>query len=130
MNTTYYRVSLKALIRNSKNEALLVKEHGDKWSLPGGGIEHGETVHQALARELYEECKITAPFTEKVIGIETMPLVTHDVWLMWAVYEISIADGFEFGVGEDATDIAFIDPEKLKDGKHRAGKLTYKYMTR
>lgn len=39
--TTFYRVSVKALIKNDKNEILVVKESQDFWSLPGGGLDHG-----------------------------------------------------------------------------------------
>jgi 8-oxo-dGTP pyrophosphatase MutT (NUDIX family) len=49
-----YRVSAKAIIIR-ENKILLVKETGNWWSLPGGGIDHGETVVTALSRELSEE---------------------------------------------------------------------------
>lgn len=38
---TFYRVSIKALIKNDKGEILVVKEHQDKWEPPGGGLDHG-----------------------------------------------------------------------------------------
>jgi 8-oxo-dGTP pyrophosphatase MutT (NUDIX family) len=56
--TTFYRVSLKAINCNSNGEVLVVKENGSAWSLPGGGIDHEETIHGALKRELYEEALI------------------------------------------------------------------------
>lgn len=53
-----YRVSIKALIID-KNKILLVKEWDDEWwSFPGGGIEHGESIQQALYREITEELGI------------------------------------------------------------------------
>ena len=53
-----YRVSVKALIID-KDKILLVKEWDDEWwSFPGGGIEHGESMQQALCREIREELGI------------------------------------------------------------------------
>ena len=54
-----YRVSIKALIID-KDKILLVKEWNDEWwSFPGGGIEHGESIQQALYREISEELGIS-----------------------------------------------------------------------
>ena len=39
---TFYRVSVKALIKNEQDQVLVIKENQDTWSLPGGGLDHGE----------------------------------------------------------------------------------------
>jgi len=43
------------LIRNSKNEILLIYRRG-KWDLPKGKTEAGETMEQTALREVEEEC--------------------------------------------------------------------------
>lgn len=54
-----YRVSVKALILH-ESKILLVKEWDDEWwSFPGGGIEHGESIQDALYREIHEELGIS-----------------------------------------------------------------------
>lgn len=57
-----YRKSVAAFILNSKNEVLLVKpiRYGEKeWTVPGGGIETGETAEEAVWREIREEVGLT-----------------------------------------------------------------------
>ncbi|MBQ8992321.1 NUDIX domain-containing protein, partial [Candidatus Saccharibacteria bacterium] len=54
----YYRLSVKAKLVDG-GRVLLVKEDGKDWDLPGGGVEHGETINEALQRELFEETGIT-----------------------------------------------------------------------
>ncbi|MEV1046687.1 NUDIX hydrolase [Streptomyces sp. NPDC049916] len=54
------RVQLVIGIIRQGNEILLVREGlgtdgGMRWSLPGGGVEDGELMHEALRRELREE---------------------------------------------------------------------------
>ena len=53
----FYRFSVHAVITNSEGNVLLLKQtYGDKrWGLPGGGVEPGETIHEAIKRECNEE---------------------------------------------------------------------------
>lgn len=57
----YIGVSVGALILNNKHELLLLKrsmqarnEKG-KWEAPGGGVHFGETLEEAIKREMMEE---------------------------------------------------------------------------
>ncbi len=55
-----YRVAIRAMIIQG-NKVLLVKEKSDDWwALPGGGVDHGETVESSLIREIVEELGVPA----------------------------------------------------------------------
>lgn len=53
----FYRLSSHAVISNSAGQILLLKANyaNYAWGLPGGGLDRGETIHQALLRECFEE---------------------------------------------------------------------------
>lgn len=52
-----FRLSSHGVIQNPAGEILLLKaDYGQKsWGLPGGALEPGETIHEALLRECEEE---------------------------------------------------------------------------
>jgi len=60
-----FYVGVHALIINAKNEILITKrsKHDNyfpsHWDLPGGSVDMGETVEEAMVREVNEEIGIT-----------------------------------------------------------------------
>lgn len=54
-------LGVRIIIRDEQERVLLVRHtYIPGWFLPGGGVERGETLHQAAVKELLEECNIEA----------------------------------------------------------------------
>ena len=66
----FYRMSSHAVIQNSEQQILLLKaSYADAaWGLPGGALDMGETIHEALYRECLEElgCDIEVQYLSGV----------------------------------------------------------------
>ncbi len=113
--TTFYRVSLKAVIRNDNDEVLVNQEGtSDSWNLPGGGWDHGETEYEALARELKEEVGYEGNFTAQPYKTAVFWLESKQAWLLWIVYNVR-PENLNFSAGEHSSKITFINPKSLKD---------------
>lgn len=123
-----FRVSLKALIRNQYNHVLVVKESGrGYWDLPGGGMDHGDDFHRALARELAEEIDYHDDFTSEIIAVEDpVKLDRADILQVRMIFAVQPATE-NWGIGADADEVRYIDPALLAGSNIRAEQLIYKY---
>ncbi|NCU38158.1 NUDIX hydrolase [Candidatus Saccharibacteria bacterium] len=123
-----FRISIKGLIRNDLGEVLVVKEaNRDWWDLPGGGIDHGEDIKLAIAREMNEEASLEGFFEYKVIAVdEPEYLVALDLWQLRIIFEIK-PDEMTFSCGEDVGGIAFINPNTFKNSESEVERRIYKY---
>ena len=72
----YWRLSrpatlgARAMVIDAQDRVFLIKHsYVDGWHLPGGGVETGETLLEALARELVEEGNIVMSATPRLHGM-------------------------------------------------------------
>src|SRR5713101_4148194 len=68
-----FRIGVFALIFNDEKQILLgLRRDIDWWNLPGGGMESGETVDEALCREVREETELEVK-VERLVGVYSKP---------------------------------------------------------
>lgn len=127
-NDYLFRLSIKALIQNENGEVLVVKETGrDWWDLPGGGMDHEESIKDAITRELKEEVNLSGNFTYRVISVDEPSFLEHaNLWQVRLVFLVK-PTVVQFSPGEDGDDLTFIKPEALKDSTHSAERSVYYY---
>jgi len=112
------RVSLKAVILNDEGQILVVKESDrDWWDVPGGGLDHGETIKEALARELYEEVSMQGDFEFEVLLAEDPHyLETLNLYQMRITFLVK-PDVMSFEPGDDGDEIMFVDASIYEDSE-------------
>ena len=113
IKSPYYRVSVKAKI-NFNGKTLLVKEDGKRWDLPGGGIEHYETIDEALKRELTEELGVNDFIITSGPKIFKMIDAAANRPLIFIVYELELDPATEFHPS-DNVEIGLFEPGKIQD---------------
>ena len=63
MSSNYPRhiIAVSALVENQNSEILLLRTHwrSDTWEMPGGVVEEGEPLDEAVCREFFEETGVT-----------------------------------------------------------------------
>ncbi len=109
-------VGVRGAVFDADGRVLLVR-HGyvDGWHLPGGGVEPGETLIDALSRELMEEGNVRVAGTPVLHGVYFNNAVTRrDHVALFVVRE------FEYGGSLPASfeiqEAGFFHMEALPDG--------------
>ncbi len=67
-----FRIGVYALIFNGESILLAHRRDIDWWNLPGGGMEAGETVDEAMIREVREETGLKVR-VEQLVGVYSKP---------------------------------------------------------
>lgn len=93
------RIRVGAVIWQDDNLLLVRHERKDPasgnimtyWLLPGGGVEFGESLSEALEREVLEETRLKVKIGPLLFVSDTIPpdLHRHILHLMFAAYKIS-----------------------------------------
>ena len=67
------RASVSAVIFDRRGRVLLQqRSDGGQWGLPGGSLEIGESLHDAVAREVREETGLTVS-PRRLVGVYSRP---------------------------------------------------------
>ena len=67
-----FRIGVNALIFNNGRILMAHRRDIDWWNLPGGGMELGETVEEAVQREVREETGLEVAI-EQLVGVYSKP---------------------------------------------------------
>jgi 8-oxo-dGTP pyrophosphatase MutT (NUDIX family) len=128
------RIIVSAVILSADQQLLFGKKdpaHGgvflDKWHIPGGGVEEGETHVQALQRELYEEVGLEVaaadiqPFDEmgEMLTLKTKPSgEQYPVQMKFFVFKIQLrtaAAATAVRAGDDFAELRWVKLDKLDE---------------
>ena len=71
-NLNHFRIAVFALIFDDGRVLLAHRRDIDWWNLPGGGMEIGETVEEAVRREVREETGLEVQ-VERLVGVYSKP---------------------------------------------------------
>tara|TARA_Y100000310_G_scaffold200481_1_gene200512 strand:+ start:312 stop:731 length:420 start_codon:yes stop_codon:yes gene_type:complete len=105
-----YRLSSHAVITNNQGQVLLLKaDYGQKsWGLPGGALDKGETIHQALLRECQEElnCDVDIAYLSGVYY--------HTAFNSHAfIFRAHMAEDAEIMLSDEHTEYDYFDIDEL-----------------
>ena len=107
-----YRLSSHAVITNNQGQVLLLKaNYGQKsWGLPGGALDKGETIHQALLRECQEElnCDVDICYLS---GVYYHTVFNSHVF----IFRAHMANDAQIKLSNEHTEFGYFDIEELSN---------------
>ncbi|SEM00370.1 NUDIX hydrolase [Acinetobacter sp. DSM 11652] len=108
----FYRLSSHAVITNPEGQVLLLKANyaNYSWGLPGGGLDQGETIHQALLRECKEEigCDVSIQYLS---GVYYHAHVNSHTF----IFRCMIENNAQIQLSEEHTEYAWYSLEQLSE---------------
>ena len=106
VNALFVRDGMVLLARRSPHRST----YPGLWSFPGGHVEQGETLAEALVREVQEEVGVT-PTTFSFLGIIADPNTAADDPATYHMYAVTVWDGGEPALrGDEHTELCWFKP--------------------
>lgn len=132
------QVAAVAIVTRAEDDSFLLVQRGEDpgkglWGLPGGFVEMGETVHQALEREILEETGYTIALGE-MVGVWSFFNESKKIAGVAVIYHTRVTGG-EMHIASDSTNAEWVTYERalefpLAFETHRAALATvFKHST-
>lgn len=112
----FFRLSVHAVITDASGYVLLLKAtYGNEgWGLPGGALDPGESIHDALRRECYEE--LGSPIEILYLsGVYSHPSVRSHAF----IFRCELPDGQRPRLSDEHSEFRYFDPEELPPVQRR-----------
>lgn len=131
-----FHLGVKALIRDNDGKILLLQVNPAKlkddqttyWDLPGGRVQKGQTILEALKREIVEETGVTGAEVAKEVGMVLsnvrIPIGDETVGLVLDVYECHLPANAKVELSDEHVAYNWFTPAEA------AGLLAVKYPDR
>jgi mutator protein MutT len=106
-----FRPSVYGIIVNTENVLLLNTTHTGTYSLPGGGIEIGETIEEALKREVKEETGLEIEivsfyrFEEQFFYYDPADIAFHSFLFFYVCRPKTIEIDHDLEINDDSVDL-------------------------
>lgn len=129
------RSVVRAFVFNSEGEILMTRHKaGSQWVLPGGHVDDGEALHDAMRREMIEEFGINAEFFDideseklshkgKLLPMNPLPITSYDLSYKNSegkdksrseyIFLMETNDVIKHIQAEEIAEYAWMDPEKI-----------------
>jgi 8-oxo-dGTP diphosphatase len=108
-----FSVSVKALIPDDNGKFLMVKENNGIWDLPGGRLENGEAILDALKRECLEEIGVNVEITNQAPVAAVSAQHRAGDWFLMLGYEVK-PQSLDFKKTREAEEFAYCSISDLE----------------
>ncbi|MFP6581604.1 MAG: NUDIX hydrolase [Candidatus Hydrogenedentota bacterium] len=111
------RVRAAAIIQRGNSILMVRHEKGDSsyWLLPGGGVDLGETLHEAVIRELKEEVSLEIRPGAMVFVSESIAPDDSRHMIQCCFLAEIVSGEVALGIDERVVEAAFVSVEELGD---------------
>lgn len=112
----WYRLSVHAVITDERGRVLLLKAtYADRgWGLPGGAVDPGETIHQALLRECEEELGAVVAIRH-LTGVYSHSAVRSHAF----IFRCELPADAVVQLSDEHSELGYFDPIDLPDLQRR-----------
>lgn len=102
---------VRLIIPNKKGKVFILKRthtsHSEgAWCLPGGKIDYGQTVEQAVAKELFEETSLNCLSSRFLFYQDSLPEIEGDMHCINLYFECTVSG--DIALNEESGEYAWI----------------------